>query len=200
MNDEPITITLPNGKIASQLVDLVMRKRPIGWSKRSFATYYSNLHATWLKKSLDEMIESRQDIVFRYDTARMSANSLYLRVNQAFLFLLENMDSEGKYAKLRTEVRVRREKGVGVIFEFDEVLRNPDDVGAEKIVKEVANQPKWRDKMDDYLESPSTAGTPFFQDGLVLTLEEIQELKDELGGLKNLICDVTSRHVKIIKG
>lgn len=196
MKDEQITITLPNGKTMSKVVNFIAKKRPHGWSRRSYASYYKEEYAMWLKTDIDAMIESRKSLIYRYDRYNVSANSLYLRVNQALFYLLDEengMDKEGKYRKFRNSVKIRREPKVGIIFEFDAVLESTD---AGELVDAKSHRPKWMEKMDRWLEDTED-DKPFIQEGLMLTPTEIEQIVLEMP--ENVLSDVTSRHVKIIK-
>ena len=198
---KPITITFADNSTMSKVVSHFVRDKPIGWSHKSYAPYYKRAYADWIKKDIDEMISTRNTIVYPYDKwPKIKGNGLYLRVNQALLFLLEpknEMDSDGKYAKFREQVSIRRERGKGIIIEFDEVLEGSSR--AEMIMSD-RDKPKWKLKMDEWLESNAVNQPPFYQKNLLLTPEEVEEIKSELEGLTNIIHDITSREIKIIKG
>jgi len=195
-NDKPITITYPSGKLASQVVDLLVRKRPVGWSRKSYATYYRQEYALQLKKELDNMIETNKDKVFRVENQpRLSMNSIYLFVNQAFHFLMDNGPDAEKYRDLWKKVRVERIRGTAVCIRFrdfaTDVLRGEDFVSRD-------DRMKWKKDIDNYLNDDS-AVEPLHIEHLLLSPEDIQNVKSELEGLETIQFSVTSKEIKIIK-
>ena len=197
----PVTITFPDGKTASTVVNFLVKKRPAGWSRRSYATYYKQVYAEWIKRDIDKMIETRQKAVYRYDSwPKLKPTALYQRINQAIMFLLDEsnqMDPDGRYAKWRNDIRIHRRPDIGVVMEYDEVLEGSP---AAEFVSADMDKPKWMQRMDEYLESRDPDLPPFHQTGLMLTPDEIVELKEELAGLQGIMFSVDSREVKIIKG
>jgi hypothetical protein len=197
MNEEqPITVVFPSGKVASKIVDLVVRSKPEGWSRKSYATYYSESYALWLKADLDKLIERRNPIVYRYDLWKMSRDALYLRINQAWRYLRDHLDLEDKrYDKLWHDTERERVRGVGITIRYKDLQ---DGHAAEEFVAP-SDTPKWRKKLDEYLEDESGSGKPLHIDNLLLTPEDIEQLKLELDGLSNVIYQITSREIKVIR-
>src|SRR4051812_14140417 len=82
----------PNPQTASAIVDLVVHKRPKGWSRKSNATYYKEIYAKQMKESVDKMIETGNRLVYKYevwcneDDGNMSPGTLYLRINQSIRY------------------------------------------------------------------------------------------------------------------
>jgi len=197
-DNKQITITFPDGKVAKQIVNLVVKKRPSGWSRRSYATYYKLVYAEWLLKDIDAMIADRKRRVYRYaDFPKISPSSLYLRINQALMYILDSengLDPDYKYAKFRQQVSIKRIAREGIVLEFDEIFEI--ERGADICVGS-HDTPKWKKKMDEYLEGDDI--NPFHQQGLVLTEDEIAQIELELSGLENILYSVSSKEIKIIK-
>lgn len=194
----PVTVTFQNKTVIKSVVDYVLKKKPANWSRRSYASYYKKVYADWLLRDIDDMIESRATIVYRYDMfPSVSHNSLYARINQALAYILDNMDSDGKYKKFREELKIRRKSGVGVMLEFDSVLEG-NHPRAEKVVDNI-EVPKWKQKLYDYLDN-STVEEPLHIQNILLTPEQIEQLELELSGLSNVMAVITSREIKIVKG
>jgi hypothetical protein len=195
---DKITVSLPDGKTAAAIVNLVVgKKKPPGWSRKSYATYYKESYALWLKKDLDQMIADRQSVVYRYDKwPRVRPSALYQRIIQALMYVLDELDPDGTYKRLREQIRITRPNGVGVVLSFDEVLEGQPQ--GERFVG-AAEKPRWYKKMFDYLEDMEIV-EPFHIDKLMLTPEEVEQIKAELDGLSNIMFSVTSREIKIIKG
>jgi hypothetical protein len=200
MSDEqkPITLTISGNKVTSEMADLFIRKRPVGWSRKSNAPYYNERYARWLKKDIDAMIVDRRSRVYRYDVFKDSTpNTLYTRINQALLFLCEKMDdTNGTYKKFKSEIKVERERGVGVTITFAETL----DVDARaSIFIPNTDKPKWMMKLDAWLESTDVTLPPFYQGQLALTPEMITELETQLGEIEGILFNVSAEEIKVIK-
>jgi len=192
---QPITITYANKQIASQVVDLLVRKRPVGWGRKSYATYYRSEYAMQLKKELDAMIETQKDKVFRLDTMRLSLNSTYQMINQSFHFLMDNGPDAEKYRDLWKKIRVERVRGTAVCIRFrdfaTEVLRGEDFVARD-------DRMKWKKQIDEYLNN-DTVCKPLHIQHLLLSPEDMTNLRAELEDLTNISFSVSSKEVKIIK-
>jgi hypothetical protein len=195
---KPITISFPDGKVAKQVVNLLVRKKPKGWAHRSYASYYKLVYAEWLLRDINEMMVDRQPRIFPYDKwPNVSPSSLYLRVNQATAYILDNLDPDGKYARFFEQIKCRRIPKVGVKLCFDDVLADVEP-GGEKFIGD-DDAPAWKQKMDAYLESDDETVEPFHQTGLMLTPEQVAQLELELSGLSSIMYSVSCREIKIIK-
>ena len=197
MSDEqkPITVTYPDATTASRVVDLVVRKRPLGWSRKSYATYFREEYALQMKRELDSLISSRTAKLFPYEHfPNMSSTSLYLRINQSVRYVLEFLDPDGRYAKLWSEVRTEKVKGRGVVIKFRDFVT--DDLKGEDFVAK-ADKVKWKQKIDLYLEGDEMK--PLHIDHLLLSSSEIDEVKAELDGVEGIQFSVSSKEIKIVK-
>jgi len=187
--------------VAKSVIDMVVRKKPIGWSRRSNAPYYKRCHALELKSVVDEMLTTREDQVYFYkDYPNMSANTLYLRVNQSLRFLLDFLDTdEAQYAKWSEMVNITKERGTGVRISFDDEFRN-SAVSTFKphAITSKGNTPTWKQDVDDYLENIKRV-QPLHIPGLCLSPDEMTTLRDSLRPLKGIIFYITSAEIKILK-
>jgi|ERR1700719_4861 len=191
-----ITLTISDQSTMAKVVDLIVRKKPVGWSRRSYASYYKESYAKWLQKDIDEMMVDRQPRIYRYDMwPSVSKNSLYLRVNQATAYLLDNLDPEQKYKKFFSELKCKKEPD-GIALRLDIVIEGKTSPQAEKFIG-ASDKPAWKIKMDDWIED-STREEPFFKGGLLLSPEEIKQLELELDG-SGILYSITSREIKLIK-
>lgn len=194
----------PHPSTASAMVDLIVHKRPRGWSRKSNATYYKEIYAKQMRESIDTMIASGNRLIYRYETwcnedhGDMSPSTLYLRINQSIRYLIEQMDTdEHKYAKWYETVRISREKNVGVIVEFIPGLANESGFKPDVIEPKDIGRPPWERQMDEWLESNNNS--PFVKEGLALAPEEIVTIKIKLQQLSNVMANVTSSSIKIVK-
>ena len=193
---KPITITYPNGQVASKIIDLVVRNKPIGWSRKSYATYYREEYAEQLKKELDNMIDTKRSKVFRYDIMpNLSPTSIYLWINQSFRYILDNLDPDKKYAKLYHSIKIERIKSVGVTISYRDLITNTFK-GEDFVARQ--DKVRWTQQIDDYLSNENVT-KPLHIQNLILTPEEVAQLKSELEDLSSIQYSVTSREIKLIK-
>lgn len=193
----------PNQEVSSAVTKLVLSKRPIGWSNKSNSPYYAKKCGEQIKVVADRMLETGEPQIYRYDIwckegdpFAISKNTLYTRINQSIRYLVERMDPDGIYREWYDSVVVRRDplKG-GVIIENKQSLINRE-ILPESILPST-HTAQWRKELDSWLESDDT--DPFIKEHLALTPDEIKKLKQELTGLTNIMFDVTSFSVKVIK-
>lgn len=200
-------------EVAKKVIQQVTTKKPPGWGRKSTAPYYKEAYGNQIREMADEMIKTKQSIVFDYERfcydrmnpSRMSERTLYLRVNQSINFLLEEIDPyiEGQpYAHWHAMCKVRVDKHIGVLIEYIPELVEHAAVGktllSPKMVSPTSDKPKWRLAMRDWLDNDEDQ-RPFVKENLVLTKEERLEIEAELAGLGNLLVDVETTHVKLVK-
>lgn len=173
------------------------RKRPEGQGKSSVSSYYNERHAFEVKKLLDEIEKSQNDGMVMYaDFPHLSKNSLYLRINQGFRYLIDSMDFDppNKYRSLRDFVKITRDKK-GIRISIRKV-GSDTPLTAQKVVP-LEKSLEWKDRMEDFFES-SKPGDRFEQDNLDLSDEEINDIKESCIQLTNFLLDITSDHIKIL--
>ena len=192
--NKAVVISFPDGRLVEKVVDVLVRNRPIGWSRRARSPYYKKCYAMWLKESIDPMIEDRQPRVFRRETfTGLSEKSLYLRIHQSLLYLIECLDTpDKKYERFKEETRFRIKQGV--IIEYRDMA---DVSGIAEVFVAEKEMPKWRRKLDEWIESDSRE--PFIQTNLVLSGEEQQQLRLELDNLKNIMSSISAREIKLVR-
>lgn len=199
--------------VQKRIVQQVTTKKPPGWGRKSTAPYYKEAYGKQIQEMADEMIRTKQSIVFDYERfcydrnnpSRMSERSLYLRVNQSINFLLEEIDPylEGQpYAHWHAMCKVRVDRKVGVLIEYIPELVEHASEGktllSPKLVSPTSDKPLWRQKMRQWIDNDEDQ-RPFEKRNLVLTKEERVEIEAELAGLKNLLVDIETTHVVLVK-
>lgn len=195
----PITVTYPDKATAQQVVNLIVRKNPIGWSRKSHATYFREEYALSIKKILDGLEEDKKPRVLRLDQyPSMSINSLYLFINQASHFLREYMDKDSKYSKQWQSLKIEKHKGIGVTIKYKDFM--VENFNAEVFVPH-SDTPKWKRELDLYLNDEKIV-KPFHKDGLMLTPLDMATINNELSDLMDaglIQYVVTSKEIKIMK-
>jgi len=193
-----------NPTVQAAVVDVVIGNRPKGWSRRSNAPYYKEKYALEAKEVIDGMIKDRMDRVYDYaefeSKLNMSRNTVYLRVNQSFAYLVDKMDDiDHTYARFMEMIHIERVRGVGVMIKMIPEFRN-SNVSSFVPTQVIPHEqiPQWKEDMLEYLEK-GEAGKPFFRDKLALSTEEIEDIKASLYGLKGVIHNITAHSIKIVK-
>lgn len=199
---ERIKLLIPNQETASRLVNLVASKRPTGSSRGSHYPYYKKVYAMWIKFYVDDMLTSRNDILFDYDTFcnptdGLSPQSLYLKINQSIRYLVDAMDTDRVYMSWQDITETKKVPGVGIRISFLPEFRKVENQMKIKYVEPQEDEPVWRRKLDAWLEGDSDE--PFIQENLTLTEEKVVELKKELGQLSGIACSIDHRSVKVIR-
>lgn len=201
--NEQLKTVLKDPTMQAKAVDMLVRKRPMGWGRRSIAPYFKECFGMEAKAVLDEMMKSRQDQVYDYHTFKtkfgINENTLYLRVNQSIMYVCEMMDDPQRtYGRFCEMFTVKRKRGIGVVLEFRPECREgavsdfkPKPIDPQEEV------PKWKQRMHKFLEE-GDVGDTFLQERLVLTRDEIKALEDSLK-VPGVMCNITSYSVKILK-
>ena len=196
---EGLRAIFPDPQVAEKVVNLVVHKRPPGWSKKSNAPYYNEFYAKLMQKEIDKMIESGESIIYEYKRfchsgrGGLSERSLYARINQSIKFLIDNLDTpDHKYQQWYdvTHVQVDRERGI--ILKF----KNVTEMDGQPLSAQV-DKPKWLRAMDDWLESNDAR--PFIQERIALTPEQVTDVKAQLAQLKGIMASVSTTSIKIIR-
>ena len=189
-------------QVASRVVDVVVSNRPSGWSRHSNAPYFKEVYGKQMRDDIEKMLANGKPLVYRYgvwctDETGMSKGTLYTRINQSIRYVVEKMDTPDKrYSSWYDRVRVHRRSGVGVMIEFIAGLHEGEEFKGEE-VEPREHMPVWRREMEDWLESDSMI--PFCKEGLALSPDEIEQLKQQFAQLTNVMSSITSASVKIVK-
>ncbi len=188
--------------VAAKVVDLIVHNKPSGWGRRSQAPYFKEVFAKQIKIDIDKMIDNGNPLLYRYSLhcnkeTGVSKGTLYSRIYQSIRYLLEHMDADKRYRKWADTVRLKRESP-GIVIRYITGLSDQTKTGfaAEEILPR-DHIPKWRLLMEEWLEGTSVK--PFCIEGLVLTAEEITELRQQLSRLDGIESSISSSSIKIIR-
>ena len=113
----------PDEKTAGKVINLVTSKKPDGWSRKSYAPYYKEEYALPLREAVDEMIQTKNDLIYRYEIwcthqTSMSRKTLYFRVNQSIRYLCDYLDPDGIYKKWRETTLVQVKRNLGIVISY----------------------------------------------------------------------------------
>jgi len=142
--------------------------------------YYNEGYAKALLPTLIEMIKSRQDKEFMRE--RISTDTLYQRVHQAFAYCIDHLDEAGLLDTLRREVQIRRTpKGIVLCF-----MENSSRYDRQATAHSVSARPdafkvrnaisvNWHEAVHEFVESD--ARELVLKDGFALTPQEQSDIR-----------------------
>jgi len=201
---EQIPVTFKSKTDEAKVVEILVTKRPVGWGRRSVAPYFNEKCGQEMKQVLDAMMQDKKPVLFSYSDFQKShglnKHSLYLRINQGIRYVLEVLDNhERKYGKFMSMCKVRKQYGVGVLLSMRPECRG-DFISdfKPKPVDYADDEPRWKLKMHNWLQDVDSSDR-FLHEGLMLSPEEIEDLKATLDSVPGIMHSVTSYSVKIIK-
>ena len=179
------------------------KRRPANWSKSANAPYYNEKCALELKSEVDGLIESAKngifdELIYSYlDHRQYSPNTLYLKVNQSKLFLLDHLDPEGIYKTFFEYVRITRDKGRGVRISF--VDKNPEkELNPTSVVPKEIQHDHVEDQVSAFLENAKPNDKLHIKN-ISLGESDINILKISLQELNDIVYRVKANEVFIVK-
>lgn len=195
-----------NPTVQNAVVDAIVTNRPAGWGRRSIAPYFKEKYGLEMKKVIDDMMQDGQPVLFEYEEFQrkfgQSPETLYLRINQSLRYLMEKLDDSDKtYGRFVERLHVFKKRRVGIIMELAPTLTGDTkfDLTPKKI-EPTTSEPKWKEELQQYLETAQPGAAPFLREKLCLNPEEIQQVKDSLAPLGNSVLhSVTSYSIKVIR-
>ncbi len=203
---EHLHAIFPTKEMAARVVSLTLTNRPVGVDKKSYYPYYKSYHALMIKKSIDDMITTRESIIYRYSEfcegpTAMSETTLYNMINQAIRYLIDYLDTpELTYRTWKQVVLISRSASRGgVCIDFRPEFRVGGIKGIGELVPSPTDDaPKWRNEMNFWMEDENNK-EPFIRERLTLSKTEVEELKMELKELKGFMANIDATRIQIMK-
>lgn len=202
----------PNPAISSALVNLVINKKPVGWGRKSVAPYYTKECGEQMKKDIDDMLNQNGCLVYKYERflhLGISKKTLYQRINQSIIYVIEQMDDEqGTYRKWYECVKLdKHSRSDAIVIDFHPGIRASLEGGALTVTAEVTSgdveiphtMPAWRIEIEDFIEN-GAVGTSLIKEGLLLNKAEVDEFKKDFATVKGLMFHVDFKTIKLVKG
>lgn len=162
--------------------------------------YYKEHYALELQPYLDMMIAQQKAIEFKYANYKhLGKKTLRLKIYQAFLYLVDNLDPSGKYFELKNQTMVLL-KQHGVRISFVDKIKIPlhgaivedDEAGSGRVT------PFWKDKVDEFV-STAPVGEKLRIAGLKLSDTEVAELEASFVGITGVIARITNSKIELFK-
>lgn len=164
-------------------------------NKGSSMSYFRESFGLEMKAVLDSMFADpeKRNWIFRYSHyPELRNSSLYIRINQSLAYLLQHLDLDGKYTKLRDEFvidRVSNKNGILLVRTCNLSL-----VKAEPCVD---NEKNYSEDIDKFLEDETK---PILHlKGLDLSAGMIKNIEDSLIDITNVHALITETEIKIVK-
>lgn len=166
--------------------------------RRSEQSYYNSEYAAALKPYLDN-IEEANPVIFSKASfgGKVAIRTIYLRVYQAWLFLMDHDADALKYRGLKDryeitqnphDVRIRKKERMPVTLPAKIQAEQHDDIRA------------LQERIDEFLtKEMETEMQVFEQNKLSLSEESIDIIKDSLTGLEGITFKVEKNLVKILR-
>lgn len=196
----------PDEHTKNKALSLLTSTKPPGWGKKSNPPYYREIYAKIMRRDLESMMQSRHDLVYYYERfcgahqELMTHQTLYARINQSINYLKDCLDPNHKYSNWLEMCEITRERNLGVCIRLvDEFRVDSDIANATKpdLAIPAADVPRWKREMEDWLENGSSE--PFVLEGLILTPDEVVELKKELNELQGIQASINCNKIMIIR-
>jgi hypothetical protein len=200
MNESPtqkLQEALKNPEKAAQIVDYLVRDKPVGHGHASISPYYRAEYATEIRRTIDAMMLDGKPHAFLYkDYPQYKPRTLYAKVNQSIKYLVEMMDTaDHKYSKFNERLKVSAKSGFGIELSIKKL-----EPFQGVVVAPLTDTPAWKRKMEDWIEHSPVGGEAFHHKNLALTEGEIVEIKSSLAPLYPAIIGIVTPHeIKLIK-
>ena len=127
-----------------QIENITIEQKP----KPNRSTYSPNA-AKQVQPILDRLIETGQDVYVNAKQTGYTANTLYVKFNDGFKFILDNFD-EDKYSILRTKVAIRKTDD-GIIIYFKETINN--SLKSKAIDYEFNDSITWKNELETWYKT-----------------------------------------------
>jgi hypothetical protein len=158
--------------------------KPKTWKPRTVATYYTRQHAEWVKVHLDKLLANKgDDLVLERNRFMLSTNSLYLKVNQAWMWLRENhepIEERTLYIQLKKFVEVKKSPG-RITFRWRAPVRDFKEVDEQsQLASGIHSTSNWKEEFDTFCEN--AVENEKFERKIDLADEDISYIRQSLVG------------------
>lgn len=181
------------------------QKKPTAWSNRSNAPYYKERYAIQLQTILDVMMEEYSKGIidsrmFKYKDFNLKKSSLYLMINQAKLFLIDNMDNDNRYRKFLDNIKVKQEQE-GVVLRYCKDIINDTKISLDRatpIQTLTEQQISIQTKVEEFLQN-AKAGDKLELKNLSLDDDMIEALESSVNQLEDIVASISRTNLRLIK-
>lgn len=187
------------------------RHKPRGWKPTTVAPYYKPKYALEMKIVLDKMFEDQHsDLMLLFKDFTCSPNTLYNRVNHAWKYLVDKLDTGGKYKFMQDNTRVKREPtGIRIAWVHNIGPKEPGEIkelptvaiSSDSPVQELpASSLNWKKELIQFIEDAED-DEALKLTGLLLNQDQFQEVKLLLSQCPDIhVIKLSHQEIKIFKG
>lgn len=182
--------------------------RPNGEPVNSNLPYYNEKSALELLPYLERLEEdSSKKVSFNAAKLSVKASTLYHKINQSWLWLMDHHENRVKWKELRTQFSLCKENlnvvikarttGISIlnagILEEDTRASLPDSISNLDT--------NWRKVLIAYVEDSPNGSPPLELNGINLSMEDLDSMAIWLGGIDEVVATIslTKNKIKIVK-
>lgn len=171
--------------------------RQVIMNRRGELSYYSEDYAMALKPYLDNIDNANPVLFLRSSFSNIAVRTIYLRVYQAWLWLIDHHPDKAKYLELRSRYVIQQNK-------HDVRIAAKRTAPAELFGKVQSDAYDdvlpIQNKIDEFLRKEMTQEMEIFeQKNMSLSPESMDLILDSLTGLDGIIAKVEPNCVKILR-
>lgn len=207
-----ISAIFPSEAVREKVMKIITEddtKRPDGWAHDSCAPYYKEYFGKQMQVMADDQLVTCREIIYDFKSfcrpgnpAGCSERTLYNRVNQSRRYLYEQMNTEdGKYSTWRDITKVDTLPGIGIVISIHSEIRmamlGDKNIPMPRMAESTMDKPKWKQKLDDWVESETTE--PIVIRNLILDEREQETIRNELMGDRRIESIVTCSEIRAMK-
>lgn len=162
--------------LATNAIPAARSVRSLLMKNREKISYYSEEWGKAIKPVLDTMIATRNPQHFYLkDFPNLAKKTLYLRIYNSWLWLIDNQDPDGIYQKLKNETEISQAYATGIRIEFKDTA--PAVMPAAPVNVSLDSIFKLQNKISEFLEKPLDHDMMFDEKGLSLNQEQIESIE-----------------------
>jgi hypothetical protein len=194
-----------SGQLAEFLVGKPKQKKQSRHLKKM--TYYRERFALQMKVIIDAMMAEAkegkfEERFFAYDQYNhvLNKNSLYLKINQSWLYLRNELDPTGIYNQFAEIISIDRKSKDGIRITYEKDITEPVDADLipTKVLTEDEQQSNLRNHIDHFLEN-SAINEELNMTKLRLNEEQMSQIDASLCQLDNITYKIFPTKIWIVK-
>ena len=168
-------------------------------NRASRMPYYKRRYASELQLTIDAILNDKKNRIYRYeDFPGISKTTLYLKISQAFLYLVDLMDTPDKKYTMASCLITVRKNSDGVLLEYSPDLKQPK-LALSSTLRTSKGRREWKTELTDFIENASINSKLVIKD-ISLTPEEEQEAKMMLFGFEsNFLFKISGTEIILIR-
>ena len=186
-----------NVAVKLETLDVGNSVRSLLMGNRAKQPYYTEKCALALQPILDHIYDTKEAWEFKCaDNPALTVRTMYLKVYQSWLWLCDKHPQKEKYRELKGKTMIAQRRGIGVRIYFRDTA---EALQGSKVDLTFDNFSKLQNEITKFLEQELTQSALFDRDGLSLSEEQINDIKDSLAGTDVTKVIVETSRVRILR-